>query len=333
MALLLTENMENMKDAGTTVFEAVKDHLKLAGDNQIWLVFGIVTLLLLAPWGADIWLQGNCLLMIVQGISVLVFPQWWGKQFVEGDGDSLQKYELCCMGAMAITQGLTYFLLQNSGDKTVKSSLLWAMTLEFAAVLPLDLNYYLNPGKDAYKLKQEMIAVDGHFAVLWVLVSAFYALSEQDWGGYTEVFSMKRNIHLRIDFMINLTNGLLAFVLPTMTCKFQVKQKLTTVHVYLARVMGIGFIQMGITSGRASNFLKEGDKKLLLFSHALCYINLLVIMVLFQLFTSTFTLYHALYGIPMVVINMSNALFGCDAQFCLEDVRSRARRFFKLKSE
>lgn len=54
-------------------------------------------------------------------------------------------------------------------------------------------------------------------------------------------------------------------------------KSLDPMHDYTARVMGAGFLALGVTSGRANNCHTEDDKKSVLLSHGLvslihCYL-------------------------------------------------------------
>lgn len=56
------------------------------------------------------------------------------------------------------------------------------------------------------------------------------------------------------------------------SCFFFLQTKLKSLdpmHDYTARVMGAGFLALGVTSGRANNCHTEDDKKSVLLSHGL----------------------------------------------------------------
>lgn len=57
---------------------------------------------------------------------------------------------------------------------------------------------------------------------------------------------------------------------PLVVFFLQTKLKsLDPMHDYTARVMGAGFLALGVTSGRANNCHTEDDKKSVLLSHGL----------------------------------------------------------------
>lgn len=73
-------------------------------------------------------------------------------------------------------------------------------------------------------------------------------------------------------------------------------------HDYAARVMGAGFLALGITSGRANNCHTEDDKKSVLLSHGLV-----------SCFTFTSELYTQVF---LIVMNFSQ-IFVCSFIVCI----------------
>lgn len=79
-------------------------------------------------------------------------------------------------------------------------------------------------------------------------------------------------------------------------------------HDYAARVMGAGFLALGITSGRANNCHTEDDKKSVLLSHGLV-----------SCFTFTSELYTQVFLVVMIFLKRFLLVLSLNAFFVFYD--------------
>ncbi|OWF49914.1 uncharacterized protein LOC110451071 [Mizuhopecten yessoensis] len=326
-----------MEAARDWVVDMFKEHVDvLTTDTTVAAatVFAVVVLLILVPFGAKFMVKGFSCVIFFEGILLLLFPEIAFKIFAAEnvEPDVLHLQEIRSLGIIDIAIGMTFFLTMKSTDSTVHSSYFFSMTLLTGCCLMMEAAAL---SKKNPKVNPNMRNLAVHNLLIWFGLFVFHSMRQQDWGGYVEVSTSCRNTHLRLDFVIWFLTGLAAVIYPQIIYSCQVVSSFTldATHAQNARLMGVGFIALAFMSGRASNFLREDDKKAVLLSHALACVLLLVTMGLNQILTTSFTVWHAAFGMTTVFLTLVNAILGSDPKQLARNAKQQLSKLVPVKQD
>lgn len=326
-----------MEAARDWVVGMYKDHVDIFTADKTVTVASVINVLLFlvtVPFGAKGVVRGLTLVMFLEGLFFLLFPEVGFKLFAAEnvEPDVLHLQEIRSIGINDIAIGATFLLTMKSSDTTVHSSHLWSMTLCMGCTLMV---YVASMMKGNAMVNPNMQNLAVHVFLVWFGLLVFHSLRQKDWGGYVEVSTSCRNTHLRLDFVIWFIFGIVAIVFPSKiyTCQVASSVTLDSAHAHFARLMGIGFITLAIMSGRASNFLMEDDKKAVLLSHGLGCLLLLITMGLNQILTSTFTVWHIAFGMATVFITLMIDVLGSDPKQLVKCARQQLSKLVPVKQD
>lgn len=325
-----------MEATKTWIVDMFNAHVEMFSTDTTVAVLSVVSLLLfllLVPFGSKFMTKGFSAVLLFEAICYVLFPEQIYKLAYLSTmvPDVLHLQEIRAVGAVLIAVSATYFLTSKSTDSTVHSSILWTYTLMLGTMLLLEVNVMMKPLPHVNMNMQQLII---HNLVLWFAAFLYYSVRQPDWGGFAEVAS-SRNFHLRLDFLLWFVPGVAAFVFPQKVYSFQVvsTMNLDATHAHMARSLAVVFLTLAITSGRASNFLREDDKKSVLLSHVLATFLLLVTMALCQILTTTFTYWHLTFGITTVFFTFVNALLGCEPKNLANCARQQLTKLIPMKQD
>ncbi|XP_060069743.1 uncharacterized protein LOC132549795 [Ylistrum balloti] len=326
--------MEATRDWLVSMFREHVDIFTSDTTVAVATAISVILMLILVPFGAKFMVKGLSLVMFLEGIFFLLFPEVGFRLFAAEnvEPDVLHLQEIRSLGIIDIAIAMTFLLTMKSSDSTVHSSYFFSITLCIGCCLMVEGAGLLRGNA---KVNQNMQNLAVHNLLIWFGLFVFHSIRQKEWGGYVEVSTSCRNTHLRLDFIIWFLCGIVAVVFPQKIYSCQVASTLTldSTHVHHARLMGVGFITLAFMSGRASNFLREDDKKAVLLSHALACVLLLITMGLNQILTTSFTIWHVAFGMTTVFLTLANALLGSDPKQLAKTARQQLGKLVPVKQE
>lgn len=314
------------------VLKDVKKFFSIPDDTlmQLSLPAALLMFVIIVPWGKKTLMNATSIVFAVKGTALLLYPEAVKFWFTKGHPDGLHLQEIRHIAIILMAMAFTHFLTRKSMDKATEISLLWSRTVFCGAVFLLSMVQLVNYKEKDAKTSLFVWKISSIVTGLYFAAFAFYSLREDDWGGSTDHSTSRTSLHLRVDFLVFFLHGLLAYCFPGMIATFQTKLKsLDPMHDYTARVMGAGFLALGVTSGRANNCHTEDDKKSVLLSHGLANGVFFLTMLLCQIFSNVFSQWH-MYGIGVVLLVALNDLVGSEAPTIL---RNFLQRFKSTKEE
>ncbi|XP_048774876.2 uncharacterized protein LOC125679602 [Ostrea edulis] len=314
------------------VLKHLKDLLSIPDDTIMQLTLPATLLMFAAsvPWGRKTLMNITSFLFAIKGFGVLVYPEAVKFWFNKGSPDGLHLQEMRDIGIIMMAIALTHYLTRESNDKATEINLLWSRTVFFGAVFLLCvvqlINYNEKEAQTSLYMKKLSVLNTGLYFGAFLI----YSLREEDWGGSIEQSASNTTLHLKIDFVMFFLHGIIAFCFPGTIATFQTKlPALDSMHDFSARVMGAGFLALGITSGRANNCHSERDKQSILLSHGLANGLFFLTMLLCQVFSTMFSQWH-IYGMAVVFLVAVNDFVGSDAYAKIQDLK---RRFGSTKED
>ncbi|XP_022323620.1 uncharacterized protein LOC111124750 [Crassostrea virginica] len=308
-----------------SVLKSVKGLFSIPDDTlmQLSLPAALLMFAVIVPWGRKSLMNTTSIIFAAKGFGLLLYPEAVKFWFLRGSPDGLHLQEMRHIGIILMAMAFTHYLTRNSTDKGTEINLLWSRTVLCGAVFLLSVVHLVNYTEKEERAPLFVWKISALVTGLYFAAFLFYSLREDDWGGSADYLSSRTNLHLRIDFFIFFLHGLMAYCFPATIATFQTKLvSLDSMHDYAARVMGAGFLALGITSGRANNCHTEDDKKSVLLSHGLANGVFFLTMLLCQVFSNVFSQWH-IYGICVVLLVTLNDLMGSEAFGILKDFLKR----------
>ncbi|XP_061188341.1 uncharacterized protein LOC133196463 [Saccostrea echinata] len=305
------------------VLQNIKDLLSIPDNTvmQLTLPASLLMFAVTVPWGRKTLMDITSLIFAVKGFGALLYPEAVNFWFKKGVADGLHLQEIRDIGIILMALAFTHFMTRKSNDRTMEINLLWSRTMFFGAVFLLNAVRLINYDSKKEKISLYVEKLAALVTGLYFVAFLFYSLREDDWGGSTEQSTSKTHFHLRIDFVMFFVHGIIAYCFPEFIATFQTKlSSLDPLHDYTARLMGAGFLALGMSSGRANNCHHEEDKKSVLLGHGLANGLFFLTMLLCQLFSDIFSQWHV-YGMCIVLLAAVNDFVGCEINAMVQNFK------------
>ncbi|XP_078685091.1 uncharacterized protein LOC144918357 isoform X1 [Branchiostoma floridae x Branchiostoma belcheri] len=247
--------------------------------------------------GRKIWMLADAGAVLLFGVAWIAVPGTLLGQMTTGPLDGHHLVMGREFGALLIGTVAIFYKIRDSGDITVSNVLLYSrvmgIAMQLMAVSYTQL-YYRDLEKGGWTSEQAWFGLFG--GGVWLLGNLYHSAMNDQFGCYSQR-NDRLSFVLRLDGFLCLLGGLIDFAFPDMAVSMMVKLKLDGIHLHMVRCVGSVVFMTGLVSTWAPVFLKDEDKRNVLFGRIVQDVVLLAVVLPYMYMYGIFSIAFLAYGI------------------------------------